>query len=293
MQLLRKNVSANSIISFEFDLSCTKFLVKNLTKNNIYACIGDIYIEENAALILPNISEQLCINQELENPTTTVMIFCEGTGEIEVQALTYTTLFTDILNNLKIIAKGIYGKDIRKAIHDSIQIINNKANKIENLLKKLIRNETSNNPSASEVVQARGDFELLDDRLNDIDGKISSLRDSLSDKAPQTDLNNIKTEVENLKIISLIKDNEIKTYTVNEEENTFALPDNYQENSIVKVFVNSELVTLYSISEIKLVKCVVLDTSIENSIVKIICMNFEESFEEYIKKLIQNNTPVG
>lgn len=134
MQLLRKEVSENSTTEFSFDLMCTKFLVKNLTSGKIYACLGNKYIESSSSLILTLNSEYLIVNEELENPTKSVTVYSEKAGEIEVQALEYTCLSVDLLNNLKIIENGIYGKDVRKAIHDSIQIINNRIIKIEKVL---------------------------------------------------------------------------------------------------------------------------------------------------------------
>lgn len=268
MQLLRKTIKAKTAVEFKFDVLCTRFLVKNLTNNSIYACLGDIFDKDSSAIILSELSEYLEINENLENPTCSITVYSENDGDIEVQALTYTSLKTDIQENLKNIANAVFGKNVRQAIHDSIQIINNKVNKVEKALKNLIKNSTSTSPSDAEIVEARGEFETLSDRLDAVDNSITTIN------------NNIKNQ-------------SIKTYTVTENENTFLLPGNYEQDSIVEVFINDTLNSNFTIQEVSFVDCVVLNNRVSNCTVKVKCTNFSETLKNLIKKIITDNMSVG
>lgn len=102
-------------------------------------------------------------------------------------------MIQDYLNN---ILKAVYGKDVRQSIHDAIAAINNdtvsnidsfkstvsaniagikqitsntaeKQEELEETYKKQIANMTNDNPSLSEVVDARGKYGTLGDRLDD------------------------------------------------------------------------------------------------------------------------------
>lgn len=283
MQLLRKTISNNSITEFKFDLNCTRFLVKNLTESPIYACLGDSFDKDSSSIILSERSEYLEINEELENATTSITVYAEGNGEIEVQALTYTTIKTDILDNLKLILNAIFGKDVRQAIHNSIQIINNKVNKVEKILKNLIKNSTSTTPSAAEIVGARGNFEVLNDRLESIDDSITNLNSNI------TEINNTTSQ----KDYDYIKNQKNAIYTVTENENTFLLPENYDQDSIVDVFINDTLNLNFTIQEVSFVDCVVLNKNVSNCTVKIQCTNLSEGFKKLIKKMITDNSSVG
>lgn len=279
MQLLRKTIKAKTAVEFKFDVLCTRFLVKNLTDNSIYACLGDIFDKDFSAIILSGASENLEINESLENPTCSITIYSEIGGDIEVQALTYTSLKTDIQENLKNIVNAVFGKNVRQAIHDSIQIINNKINKVEKTLKNLIKNATSTSPSNAEIVQARGNFDVLNDRLEAIDNSISTLNNNISDTSP--------------KDYDYIKNQSIETYTVTENENTFLLPENYEQDSIVEVFINDILNSSFTIQEVAFVNCIVLNNNVSNCTVKIKCTNLSEGFKNLIKKMITDNTSVG
>lgn len=284
MQLLRKNVVANTTTEFKFDVSCTKFLVKNLTDDFIYACLGDEFDENSSSIILSGMSEYLEINEKLENPTTSITIRAKVAGDIEVQALTYTSLKVDILENLNKILSSIFGKDVRQAIHDSIQIINNKVNKTEKTLRNLIKNSTDSTPSAAEIVEARGTYDLLNDRLESIDTSISTINNDIEE------INNSNTSK---KDYEYIKNQEIKTYTVTENESTFLLPENYEQDSIIEVFINDTLNSNFTIQEISFVDCIVLNENVSNCTVKIQCTNFSETLKNLIKKLITDNSSVG
>lgn len=285
MQLLRKKVLANTETEFKFDVSCTRFLVKNLTEDAIYACLGNVFDESSSSVILSGISEYLEVNEKLENPTTSIMIKAKVGGDIEVQALTYTALKVDILENLNKIITAVFGKDVRQAIHDSIQIMNNKVNKIEKTLRNLIKNSTSANPNIEEIVQARGEFDLLDDRLEAIDNSIATLNSNISE------IDNTSSQTN----YDYISNQKMETYTVanTEDENTFQLPDNYNEGSVVEVYVDDVKNTNYTIQEVYLVDCVVLNENVSNCTVKIQCTNFSETLKELIKKLITDNSSVG
>lgn len=286
MQILRKSVTAKSVTEFKFDLNCTKFLVKNLTGGKMYASLGNEYLENFSSLILKDMSEYLEVNEDFENPTTSVTVYSEFDGEIEVQALQYTALSINILDNLKKIANAVFGKDVRMAIHDSIQIINNKANNLEKLLKNLIKNSTLSSPSNVEIVQARGDFDLLNDRLNSIDTSIQNIEDLQI----QNKFNSINNLIEENKIIENQKS---EFYTVIESQNTFALPDNYNKNSIVEVYSDEEKITSFSINEVTYVNCVILEEAVSNCNIEVKCKNFSSDIIDLIKKITADNMSVG
>ncbi len=282
MQLLRKKVLANIETEFKFDVSCTRFLVKNLTEDAIYACLGEVFDEDCSAVILSGMSEYLEVNEKIENPTTSIMIKSKVDGDIEVQALTYTSLKIDIQENLNKIITATFGKNVRQAIHDSIQIMNNKVNKIEKTLRSLIKNSTSATPNTEEIVQARGDFDLLNDRLESIDTSIETINTNIEENNSTSQTN-----------YDYIKNQEIETYTVTESENTFLLPQNYEEESVIEIYVNDVKKTNYTIQEVSFVNCVVLNENVSNCIVKIQCTNFSETLKNLIKKLITDNSSVG
>lgn len=284
MQLLRKKVLANIETEFKFDVSCTRFLIKNLAEDAIYACLGEVFDEDCSAVILSGMSEYLEVNEKLENPTTSIMIKSKVDGDIEVQALTYTSLKIDIQENLNKIIIAVFGKDVRQAIHDSIQIMNNKVNKIEKTLRNLIKNSTSLSPSDAEIIEARGNFDVLNERLESIDDSITNLNSNI------TEINNNITASENY---DYIKNQEIKIYTVTENENTFLLPQNYEQDSIVEVFIDDTLNLNFTIQELAFVDCVVLNNSVSNCTVKIQCTNFSDTLKTLIKKVVTDNMSVG
>lgn len=287
MQLLRKTVTENSTTEFKFDLLGTKFLVKNLTSGDIYACLGDTFVKDSSSRILTENSEYLEIHEDLENPVSSIMIYSESAGEVEVQVLTYTSLLTDILDNLKIIATGILGKDIRKAIHDSIQIINSKMNRLETLLSNLIKNATSTSPSDAEIVAARGDYDTLNDRLNSIDSSIQTIENlNIEEKFEEID--------ESLQENKILESEETVSYTVTDSETTFNLPSNYSSSkSLVTVYSDNTQITSFSIEEVAYVDCVVLEEAVSNCTIKIICKNYTDDIISLITQIVNNNASVG
>lgn len=286
MQLLRKKILASTETEFKFDVSCTRFLVKNLTDDAIYACLGEVFDEDCSAVILSGMSEYLEVNEKLENPTTSIVIKAKKAGDIEVQALTYTALKVDIIENLDKIISAIFGKDVRQAIHDSIQIMNNKVNKIEKTLRNLIKNSTSTNPSADEIIEARGDFELLNDRLESLDDSINAIDNSITE---------IKNDNTSQKNYEYIKNQEIESHLISdtESENTFILPQNYKSDSAVEVYIDDIPNNNFIIQEVAFVDCVVLNDNVSNCTVKIKCTNFSETLKSLIKKMITDNSSVG
>ena len=77
------------------------------------------------------------------------------------------------LDNIK---NAIFGKDVRSSIHDGIEAINNevvdntdKQNWLEKKYDEQIKNMTLQDPSSAELVDARGEFDLLRDRLENSD----------------------------------------------------------------------------------------------------------------------------
>lgn len=295
MNVIRKNVEVG-LTEFRFDKEGINFIVKNLTSGRIYACLGDTYMESISVAILSNMSESLLIDENNETATKIVQIYAEEAGEVEIQCLSYSSLLSDILTNLVTIKNGVYGKDIRQAIHDSIQIINTKENTVEKLLSNLIKNSTSSSPSDAEIVQARGGFELLNNRLEVMENSISSSSTNInSNNQRTTTLENVV--LENTKEInrnSLIKDYKAIEYIVDDtEENTFILPSNYKKNTLIEVYVDNVEIDTFQISEVNYVNCVILNENVKNVTVSIKCRNFSTQFINLLVDIIQKNASEG
>lgn len=141
MNVIRKTIPAGQVTEFAFNVDVTHFVVKNLTDNRIYACLGNTYVEEESITVLPLTSDNLIINEDEENSVRCVQIYSEYGGEVEVQCLQTTSIFTDISENLLTILNATYGKDVRKAIHDSIQTIYNAEQSLEDRISRLEDNE--------------------------------------------------------------------------------------------------------------------------------------------------------
>ena len=141
MNVIRQNVEANQINEFEFDQAGLNFQVKNLTEKNIYVCLGANYVETLTVVVLPNTSETLIIDEDNELPTPLIQIYAEKSGEVEIQCLKSSSLYADFDTNLSTIETGVYGKDIRKAIHDCIKAIHLRQLDLERKISLLINKE--------------------------------------------------------------------------------------------------------------------------------------------------------
>lgn len=118
--------------------------------------------------------------------------------------------------------------------------------------------------------------------------KMKTLDETVSAKEYFDELNqNIFDGIDAAEIYS---DDKIVTYNVTEEESIFLLPDNYVENrSMVDVYINDIEQNEYSIQEKNFVNCVVLDSTISNTTIKIRCRNFKYGFLKFLK----NNLSIG
>ena len=80
--------------------------------------------------------------------------------------------FSSILDKIK---NAVYGVDVRQALHDGMCEIKNQEDKNQASFEKILSNLTEGNLDAnSELIEARGKYNLLGKRLDDIDKKIKN-----------------------------------------------------------------------------------------------------------------------
>ncbi|HFI0474339.1 TPA: hypothetical protein ACGOZT_001228, partial [Streptococcus suis] len=69
-------------------------------------------------------------------------------------------------NHLKVIKEGVFGRDVRQAIHDGIQ--------------QVYEDATSNGNTDMEVAKARGNADTLSERLAGVDYELAQARNDIS-----------------------------------------------------------------------------------------------------------------
>ncbi|HFI0414923.1 TPA: hypothetical protein ACGOYS_000271 [Streptococcus suis] len=84
-----------------------------------------------------------------------------------------------IENHLKIIKEGVFGRDVRQAIHDGIQ--------------QAYDDATANGNANMEVAKARGVYDTLPNRLQAIDGMLISKLNSLTNISPKAIVESLNT----------------------------------------------------------------------------------------------------
>lgn len=89
--------------------------------------------------------------------------------------------------------------------------------------------------------------------------------------------------------IDIYNDDKTAMYNVSTAENTFLIPDNYLDTSMIDVYIDEVEQKDYSIQEVAFVNCVVFNNMISNATVKIRCRNFKYGFLNFLK----NNLSVG
>ena len=82
-------------------------------------------------------------------------------------------------------------------------------------------------------------------------------------------------------------------YVVDSEESMFELPRNYNDNSVVEVYIDNVETVAYTIIEQNLVNCIQLNSAISSGTVLIKCKNFKKGFLKKLIEIVQDNTPVG
>lgn len=91
LKLIRKAVTANTPVAFEFDISGIRFLVKNLTGSGIYAALKEGATKEESALIPADCAQILEARRGAGSVDTTkiVQVIADTSSEkgVEVQCI--------------------------------------------------------------------------------------------------------------------------------------------------------------------------------------------------------------
>lgn len=91
LKLIRKKVAANTPVTFEFDISGIRFLVKNLTGSDIYAALKKGATKEESALIPADCAQILEARRSAGSVDTTkiVQVIADTSSEkgVEVQCI--------------------------------------------------------------------------------------------------------------------------------------------------------------------------------------------------------------
>ena len=91
LKLIRKNITANTLEHFEFDVNGFEYLVKNFNDFDIYVGFNNT-AETSSMLKIPANSSQICILKKSTNPayaSKDVYVYAESSGEVEVQCINY------------------------------------------------------------------------------------------------------------------------------------------------------------------------------------------------------------
>lgn len=92
MKVKRENINPNSTKNFEFDVTATEFVVKNLTNSNIIACLGDF--DEDNGVKIPAMTSEIISDNFCEiyvgysaRTYNKVSVKTDVGGEVEVRCL--------------------------------------------------------------------------------------------------------------------------------------------------------------------------------------------------------------
>lgn len=95
LKIDRQATTASEVLTFMFDVRCSKFLIKNLSGGVIHVTFNDKYSDENS-IYIPEDTAQVIIRNELTNLknynyTDTICVKPEATSNIgvEVQCLKF------------------------------------------------------------------------------------------------------------------------------------------------------------------------------------------------------------
>ena len=91
LKLIRKAVTANAPVTFEFDVPGIRFLVKNLSGGDIYAALKEGATKEESALIPADCAQNLEARRGVSSVDTTkiVQVIADTSSEkgVEVQCI--------------------------------------------------------------------------------------------------------------------------------------------------------------------------------------------------------------
>ena len=93
LKLIRKNITANAVEHYEFDVNGFEYLVKNFNDFDIYVAFKETN-DTDEMIKIPAESSQVCIlNKNIttitENQSQDVYVYAESAGEVEVQCIRY------------------------------------------------------------------------------------------------------------------------------------------------------------------------------------------------------------
>jgi hypothetical protein len=91
LKLIRKDINANTIEHFGFDVDGFEFLVKNFNDFDIYIAFKETD-DTDEMIKIPAESSQICmINKgtSLDNSSRDIYVYAEDSGEVEVQCIKY------------------------------------------------------------------------------------------------------------------------------------------------------------------------------------------------------------
>ena len=91
LKLIRKAVTANTPVTFEFDISGIRFLIKNLSGDDIYAALKEGATKKESALIPADCAQNLEARRGTGSVDTTkiVQVIADTSSEkgVEVQCI--------------------------------------------------------------------------------------------------------------------------------------------------------------------------------------------------------------
>lgn len=91
LKIQRKDIVANTIEHFEFDVEGFEYLVKNFNEFDIYVAFKETN-DTDEMIKIPAESEQICLinkTTSLDFSSKDVYVFAEDSGEVEVQCVKY------------------------------------------------------------------------------------------------------------------------------------------------------------------------------------------------------------
>lgn len=91
LKLIRKNITANTVEEFEFDVPGYEFLVKNNNDFDIFVGFEDSD-DTDKMIKIPEESAQVCIRNKSTGPNNSskyVYVYAESAGEVEVQCIKF------------------------------------------------------------------------------------------------------------------------------------------------------------------------------------------------------------
>ena len=99
IKLIRKNITANTVEHYEFDVNGFEYLVKNFNDFDIYVAFKETN-DTDEMIKIPAESSQVCIlnknittiteiGETISNQSQDVYVYAESAGEVEVQCIRF------------------------------------------------------------------------------------------------------------------------------------------------------------------------------------------------------------